>query len=143
MSDIVQIYKEFKSEVEKKDFLKKQQEVITNLMNKNKQLEEEVAHLKALLTSTTQVIGEENKVTIVSAEEGLIDRQIELIRERGLERELTLEDTKKLDLLLKNKKIAKENNATIPAESKKIDKKDLTHSELIQIASLKKEQKVE
>lgn len=140
MSDVIQLFKEFKDEAEKQKFLEKQQSVITNLLNQNKQLHEEIDHLKHLLTTTLPALTpQENAVEriIITQEEGLLDSQIDIIAHRSVNRELTLEDTKKLDLLLKNKKILKEERKAIETTSTPVPSKR-SNSELIQIALTKK-----
>ena len=140
MSNITDLMNSFKDDVEKQEYIVKQQKVITNLLKEKQTLQKEIEHLKELLISNNNLFPTNNIVTtvIVTPEEGLIDRQIELIQNRGVLSELTLEDTKKLDLLLKNKNIIKEQNKPIKAESTKLDKKNLSNAQLIQIMSAKK-----
>jgi hypothetical protein len=116
MSDIIDLHKEFKEEVEKQKFLEAQHKTIIELTKRNKELESEIVQLKQLLITPV-----ENKVEkiIVTPEQALIDGQIDLIQNKGLFQELTLEDVKKLDLLIKNKQLLKkENPETIKGESK-------------------------
>lgn len=135
MGEIVEIFNDFKTEVERQQFITKQHEAISQLLVQNRALSAEVEHLKTLLTST--VLIEHPTVTIEkSLEELLIDTQIGLIKLRGMS-ELTLEDVKKLDLLLKNKSLIKSQDVSIQAESKKLDKKHYTNAELIKLASVK------
>lgn len=140
MSDIKELFNQFRDDLEKQEYFEKQQLVITNLLKEKKKMQDEIDHLKDLLCSTNQLLPTDNKVEkiIVTPEEDLIERQIYLIQQRGLERELTLEDTKKLDLLLKNKNLIKDENKPIAGESSKADKKNFTQAQLIQIASSKK-----
>lgn len=139
MGNISEIFNEFKTEVEKQQFINKQHETIASLLVKNKQLENEITHLKTLLLNSP-LIKEENSVEriIITPEEALIERQIEMLQNRSFNTEMTLEDTKKLDLLLKNKHIIKDQFENIKADSKKVDKRSLTKAELILIASSKK-----
>jgi hypothetical protein len=140
MSDVITLFKEFKSDVEKQQFLESQQKTITLLVKENKKLIAEVEHLKDLLANSTQLINFEPKVEkiIVTPEEALLDRQINLIQQRGIDRELTLEDTKKLDLLLKNKNILKNHEKSIEVPTPK-KQPNLSKQELIQIALQKKD----
>lgn len=138
MSDISQLFSEFKTSVEKDDFIEQQHKTIDGLMRKNEQLQQEVSHLKQLLESTLQNVSTQLhpvERVIVTPEEALIDRQIEMIQHRAFDRELTLEDTKKLDLLIKNKRLAKEQSTTIQGKTKKYNNDKLISSkELIQLA---------
>ncbi len=143
MSDINDLFDQFKDDTEKFAYFEKQQAVITNLLKKNKVLSDEIASLKELLTSMSTLLPSTDvqKVEriIITPEEGLIDTQIKLIRDRGVTSELTLEDTKKLDLLLKNKNIIKENEKTLDASAKpKVDKKNLSNAQLLQIVATQK-----
>lgn len=139
MGDIIELCNEFKTEMERTQFIAKQHQAILQLMAKNKQLESEIVHLKELLVNSTPLLVSDSKVEriIVTPEEALIERQIDMIQQRAYSTELTLEDTKKLDLLIKNKRLAKEQSTTINGESKKVEKKSLTKAELILIASQK------
>lgn len=143
MNDINDLFEQFKGDAEKLEYFERQQQVITNLLKKNKVLTDEIEHLKQLLTSMSTLLPatQDQKVerVIITPEEHLIDRQITLIQERGLDRELTLEDTKKLDLLLKNKTLIKSEAKDLSASSKpKVDKKNLSNAQLIQIAASQK-----
>jgi hypothetical protein len=137
MGNITEIFNEFKTKVEKEQFVKQQHDTITALMTKNAQLEQEVAHLKKMLVESVPLLPQENPVSkiILTPEEAVIESQIQIIQDRSYGQELTLEDVKKLDLLIKNKRLVKEQSTTIQGESKKVDKKQLSHAELILIAS--------
>lgn len=138
MGNITEIYKEFKTSVEKEQFVLKQHETIELLVTKNKQLTEEIEHLKKLLVESVPILPQQNLVSkiVQTPEEYVIESQIEIIQSRSYGQELTLEDVKKLDLLLKNKNLIKlRDPATIQGESKKIDSKNYTRAELISIAS--------
>lgn len=140
MADIIELQNSFKTEVERKQFMVQQHETIVKLMQKNKQLEENILHLKELLINLSQLDHkkEETHTILVTPEEGLIDSQIQMITNRCFEREMSLEDTKRLDLLIKNKKIIKDDSKSIEVGNKTVDRKDLTHSQLVQIALLTK-----
>lgn len=139
MDNIITLYKECKSEKERQEFVIKQHSTLSTLIEKNKQLEEQVAHLKEMLTEAMPLISTEK--IIVTPEEALIDQQIKILNDRSLGRELTLEDIKKLDLLIKNKNILKEETKTIEAASYSIKKNNTNFSkaELIQIAQKNKD----
>lgn len=135
MSNIVELFKEFKSDREKQEFIAAQQATIEALLKSNTALKDEVEHLKALLLGSTQLLNEPKVERIIlSPEEALIERQIAFIQARGVNSEVTLEDVKKLDLLLKNKHLSKEKSETFSGESRKPDRKNLSSKDLIQIA---------
>jgi hypothetical protein len=121
MSDIVTIFNEYKSDVEKRKFLEAQHKTLTELLHKNSVLQDEVKHLKELLLATVPQVGDSRvEKVIITPEQALIDNQIAILQSKGLVDELNLEDVKKLDLLLKNKKIVKQEVETIKGESKKV-----------------------
>lgn len=139
MGNIVELSQEFKAEIEQGKTLAPVQNTITALVAENKALTNEVERLKLLLAATNSALGQENEVlrVILTPEEALIEGQIEILQNRAINFELTLEDVKKLDLLIKNKRLVKEQSTTIQGESKKIDKKNHSNAELILLAAKK------
>lgn len=110
MSNITAIFKEFKSEAERQAFIFKQHETISKLSSDNKKLQDEIEHLKYLLTQSVPLIGNTPvEKVILTPEEGLLQSQIQLIQDRSYGQELSLEDVKKLDILLKNTELLKKN----------------------------------
>jgi hypothetical protein len=77
-----------------------------------KQLEFENDHLKELLSSTTPLV--ENTFNPTS-EQQICEIQIELIKKQGMEKQLSLDDTKRLETLVKILKIIKEKAPVKPA----------------------------
>lgn len=136
--DVTEIFKTFKNDKEKQKFLEAQFEAVLELQRKIRTLEEENLHLKTLLATNVPSLNIPLPI-IISPEEYLIDKQISILEERGrisADPELTLEEVKKLDLLLKNKKIIKDGKEVIKIE--KVTKGKLTNKELALIASSKK-----
>lgn len=74
-----------------------QAELITNLEKENKQLKQQLETLKLQLTPEA-----------LSAEELICVEQINILQNRSSQRELSLEEIKKLDLLVKNLRLIKE-----------------------------------
>ncbi len=132
--DIKAVGAKFKDILQLTAFAEAQHKTIDKLTKRCTELQEEVEHLKTLISSTTELLPKEQNVTkiIVSKEEAVLDAQINLLYQRALDKELTLEETKKLDLLIKNKEAIKEKS--IPAKSKKFDRKDVSDAELILLA---------
>ncbi len=117
MNDIINL-REFKTDIEKSDFIAAQHRTIVDLLKNKSHLEQEIQHLKELLINSV----EDSKVEriIVTPEEALIGKQIDLLKQKGILEELDLEDVKKLDLLLKNKHIIKVQQDALRASSKKV-----------------------
>lgn len=99
------------------------------LLEENKKLQLEINKLKegAKPKSTTA------PRLILSDEELIAQLQLERIKFKALEQELTLEEIKKYDLLVKNKRLA-EGNATVVADYKKLPD-NVSDADLLQIAS--------
>lgn len=137
MSDVIEIFNEFKNKIEKEQFVTKQHDTIESLKAKNLQLEQEVTHLKKMLMDSVPLLPQEASVQkiILTPEEALIESQLKILEERSYGSELTLEEVKKLDLLIKNKNIIKDQNKVLQGESKKISKKNYSNAELIALAS--------
>lgn len=132
MKDITTLFQDFQGDLEKQEYIRKQYEVILSLSEKNKALEIEVAHLKTLLINQVPVLAPVQSI-IITPEEGLIESQLKILSERAYTHELTLEEMKKVDLLLKNKKLISQKDDSIDV-SPKLEARNLPRAELIQIA---------
>lgn len=135
VTDITSLFKTFKSDREKQEFCEMQFALSVAHVKQIQELETEIKHLKELLTSTTQLL-EPSKI-IATPEEVLINSQILILERRSNDgKELTLEEVKKLDLLVKNKNLIKQQPTTIQGESKPL-KSFLSKKELLVLASKK------
>jgi hypothetical protein len=137
--DVKDLFEALKTDYEKQKFIEAQFQVVLELQTKMKTLEEENLHLKELLVANAPNINIPIPI-IVTPEEFLIDKQISILEQRGrsLGAELSLEEVKKLDLLLKNKKMIKDGQQTIEVKGKPVKGK-LSNKELALIASKKVE----
>jgi len=99
------------------------------LLEENKRLQEEINKLQLKIKQL------QSGVTHVSDEELIANAQLERLKMKAMEQELTLEEIKKFDLLVKNKKLSEANTTSLPAEYKNLPE-DINDSELLQIASL-------
>jgi hypothetical protein len=63
----------------------------------------EIDHLHEMMKPAVHIIGE-SSISYATEEEEIIEVQIRKIKTRARDNELSLDDTRKLDLLLKNKK---------------------------------------
>jgi hypothetical protein len=138
IKDISSIHKDFKTHAELLEYSNKQFIALKKSLEKIAKLENEIRHLQHLLHQTTTLM-EDNKVEriIVTPEQALIDEQINILQQRAIGKELTLEEIKKLDLLIKNKKIIDEQAKTLNAKSKKVDIPIISPGQLLEIASHK------
>jgi hypothetical protein len=137
MSDnIVDLANKFKEKTknELSQYAEQQYKTIVLANQKIQELQAEVEHLKQLLTSTVSIVQDSGIEKIIKSPElSIIETQIEILQNRALQKELTLEEVKVFDLLIKNKRLLSEEATTIHGE-KKI-KKNYSEAELVQIAS--------
>lgn len=90
-------------EIENQDlqnFSKAQLSLIKKLKNENELLKKKIAELESIVRYS--------KAIPLSPEELICIEQIELLRQASLKRDLTLEEVKKLDLLVKNLRLIRE-----------------------------------
>lgn len=133
MSDIIDIEQMRKSLIEKtekkdlSEFATKQQEVIEILQFKIKELTEKNQHLEQLLTA----LSKGDVVKDVSQEELICLEQISILKRKSSERELSLDEAKRLDLFVKNLKVIRGDN---PPTLDVINVEKMDANDLIQIA---------
>lgn len=116
---------------------------IDKLIADNKKKEEEIDHLKKLLEDSVPVLVEDKKPqeTIsfnITPEETIAHSQLRRLEETAMKRDLTLEETRKYDLLVKNKRLAQEQSTV---NLNKQNYKELDDSKLIEIAGAVDESK--
>jgi hypothetical protein len=98
MDKINKISKDFEEVSELKALCEKQYRELVSLLEKNKLLESEVEHLKTLLVSNDSfIIPAQN----ISLEEMICLEQIAILKKNSQVGELTLEESKKVDLYIK------------------------------------------
>lgn len=122
---------DFQDELEKKSkkeiitYANTQYAALLASIEKLKQYEQEIEHLKALLDSNVTTI-------IKSPELCMVEAQINRLSEFSVIRSLTAEEIKSLDVLVKNKLLLNGQPTTIPGEVKK--QKHYPEAVLISIA---------
>jgi hypothetical protein len=124
MGDLIDL-KEFQTIQEWKNFAEKQLLTIQFLQSANSELQKEISKLKDKMNFQGPV-----EKVIISPEQALLDDQILIIQQRAYLKELNLEDVKKLDILLKNKKILKDEAKLLEGKSKPAQ---LSNEELLKI----------
>lgn len=100
-------------------------DLVVNLERENKDLKKQVEQLKNQLAQ--QTLGHH-----VTPEEIVCIEQIEVLRNRSAQRELSLEEVKKLDLLIKNLRLIKEQSTENVSSPKW---RDVSEDALVAIAS--------
>jgi hypothetical protein len=122
MSDIVNINKLQQEYLESKQFSTAQQELIDKLLEENAILKQKLSSLEHVALST---IGS-------SPEEIVCLEQIARLKERSHTRELSLDEVKRLDLLIKNLRLIKEQSTENVATAVY---RDVGDAELVAIAT--------
>lgn len=119
-----QLLASVESETDLKTFVYKQQELLEKHMQENKELKEKLNHCEKLLKSTPTLLQPND-------EEFICVQQIQMIKERSLQRELDINDVKKLDLLIKNLRLIRSQ----PTDITDSVPRDVTPEDLIAIAT--------
>lgn len=110
--DIKQLRDEFVLKTKTKDlkaFAEQQQVIIEKLMEQTHQLQEKNKHLEKILLS----LEKNNMVVSISPEEMICIEQIEVLRGKSSTRELQLDEVKRLDLLVKNLRLIREQSTQV------------------------------
>jgi|SRR5690606_26280592 len=102
-----------------KEFAKSQQDIIEFLMNENKTLKEKISKLETLQANLTP-------------EELICIEQINILKSVSKHRELSLDEVKRLDLLVKNLRLIREKSTENVATPKT---RDVTEADLVAIVS--------
>lgn len=137
MSEELQSKEQLQTELVRiKRELKAAYRTIDKLIRDNKGRLEEIEHLKAMLTSSVPVLVENRRPQQIieidmPAEEEIAELQLDRLRKAARERTLTLEETRQYDLLVKNKRLSRE-ESTINLDSKQY--KELNNAKLLEIA---------
>jgi hypothetical protein len=125
------MFEETKELADIRAFSEAQQKTIIQLTKKVKQLEEERDHLKKLLESTAPIIQTANNTPVqtekflTSDQEAICRVQLTKLRDIALDRELTLEETKKVEIFSKIITVLENAPETIKIDTKSIESNDL------------------
>lgn len=104
---------------ELKEFAQSQQILIEKLFQENKSLKDKISQLEGVFTTPTP-------------EEIICIEQIDILKKTSKIRELTLDEVKRLDLLVKNLRLVKEQSTENVATPKY---REVTEADLVAIAS--------
>lgn len=127
MSNIINV-DELKKAYEEASKVKEIKDIVATQFKLIEKLQEENTSLKERLSnSSPSLIGGR-----ISTEEIICIEQLEMLRSKSIGRELTLEEVKKLDLLNKNLRLAREQTTSVIDT---VDYQNMTAEELEQIAS--------
>jgi hypothetical protein len=129
-----QIYEDLQKSVELQEYTDKLFATVNQLTQENEQLKAELSHLKNLLNAIPK--GNLLSAQPLTEEELICLEQITRLKNSSEQRELTLDEVKKLDLLHKNLKIIRD-NAIIDVKPAK--QKALSNEKLLAIVAKKPE----
>ena len=121
------MFEETKELSDLRAFSEAQQRTIIQLTKKIKQLEEEKDHLKGILETTAPVLPSPQTNSVVtekfltSDQETICRTQLVKLREIALEREMTLEETKKVEIFSKILTALENAPKTIKIDTKAIE----------------------
>ena len=112
----------YKTEAELRQFAEASHKTLTAVMKKNKELTDEVEHLKKLVSGAVPIVrNEESPLSVGSDEEEIAKIELRKLREKAMDSEsLMLEDAKKLEIYSK----------ILSSKSKKEDNKERDVQEL-------------
>jgi hypothetical protein len=131
--NIVTLAGKFESVVQLQEYCDAQFRELERSIHRIQQLEGEVSHLKSLLAGTTTLLDNKVERVVVSAEQAICEMQIEMLKKTAMDRQLTLEETKRLDLLIKNLHISKQAKPAMEAE---FTSGLISEADLIKLASV-------
>lgn len=135
--NILTLAGKFKSNVELQEYCNKQYVALEKSLQRIHELEIEIGHLKELLAGSAPLVQVEPKVELMpgSAEQSICEIQINMLQDVAKQRPLTLEETKRLDILVKNLYLAKSQNAAIPVDYTKLPAQ-VSEAQLIALAAV-------
>lgn len=137
MSNIIsieQLRKEFLEKNKSKDlpaFAAKQQELLEKLVKEKESLEQQLSHANEII----KTLGQPLSLSKDNEEELICIEQIKILKIRSSQRELDINEVKKLDLLIKNLRLIRSQ----PTDNIKTDYRDISEVELVAIATNTKE----
>lgn len=126
MDDIKSLAGKKKKEME--EFIVAQDSTISVLKRENDVLNKKVSQLESMLITQS---------TAVSPEELICVEQIELIKQKSASRELSLDEVKRLDILIKNLRLIKDQSTEAIDHT---DYRNVKEVELVAIARTSKEE---
>lgn len=120
------------SAIELQAYANAQYEALQDALKTIRKLENEVRHLKQILATTPLTNGEPTPL-IVSDGQIICEMEIQRLKEVSFKRGLTLEETKRFDLCVKNLQLIKDGNKDVVVPFKNLN--GLSHEALLEIAS--------
>lgn len=137
---VIALLDQYKDEKSLKSFAEAQLKTITQLTKRVKELEDKNAHLQKMLEDGTPLLRGEGSIQteglLTTDEEAIVTIQLNRLRDVSLGRNLTLEESKQLDVYYKILNSIRNQPKTIVLKTK-----NLTTQELIALESSTEEEK--
>lgn len=133
-SPMNQMLAQFKDLSELQAFANAQQRTIIELTKKLKKAEDETKHLKSLLEKSVPLIESDEskklqkKGFLTNDEESICRQQLFLLNQMSAERELTLEESKRVEIFSKILRALEEKPKTVVVESRTLSTEELLAS---------------
>lgn len=129
MDEINKTIAQYKDFNQLQEFASAQQKTIISLSKKIQRIEEERDHLKTLLESSVPLIKKEGEQSgerfLTSSEEAICIMQLEKLRDISSARELTLEETRKVEVFSKVLNAVRNAPKTIEIKNKQMTSEEL------------------
>ena len=136
--DITAMAGKFKSRLELQRYSEKLFAAFKQSVEQLQKVQDENKHLKEMLASVVPVVAAPTEVKEIPTfsvpdEQAIAEMQLLRLKQIAMDRDLTLDETKRFDLLTKNLYLAKgKPTKAIDARAKRLE--DVTEAELVQIA---------
>lgn len=134
-TNVADFTQKFKTQKELQEYARAQFLTLLQANKRIEHLETENTHLKSQIEAMKVRSEEKPEIRLQSNEQDLCEIEIKRLKDIALERALTLEETKRMDLLVKNLYLAKGKPTPSGAKGRKTEE-PLTDSELIKLATL-------
>ena len=107
-------------------FARAQQKTLIELTKKNKAYEEEIKHLKKLLEGAVPIISDRPQVDFsANDEESIAREQLFLLKQISKDKELTMEEARKVEIYSKILSLTKSKSRDINGNSKQLNEGEL------------------
>jgi len=132
--DVTALAGKFKNRAELQKYCEMLFQSFKSAVQKLQAAEEENKHLKELLSKSVAVIQPTAVKLNIPDEQAIAEMQLQRLKLIAMERELTLDETKRFDLLTKNLYLSKgKPTSVINTKGKRLEE-DMSEAELVQLA---------
>jgi regulator of replication initiation timing len=126
--DLDEMFKQFSDLVELQEYCAKQHATLTKIIDENAKLKIEVSHLKELLNASVPNLSivPGSSISLITDEENICKLELEKLRISSLERSLSFEEAKKVEIYTKLLlSIQSKKDKKDPVDTSKLNEADL------------------